>query len=83
MSIRSTGLSDHETPRVGSENGQTGPPVIKRVYSIEEVARMLGLSRNAAYVAARENRLPVPVIKVGRRMMVSRAAMDAFLPDAA
>jgi hypothetical protein len=33
-------------------------------YSIEEVAAILGLSRNSAYVAAREDRLPVPVMMV-------------------
>ena len=69
MSIASTALSHHETPRA----------MPRRTYSIEEVAQLLGLSRNSAYVAAREGRLPVPVIKIGKRMMVSRAALDRFL----
>lgn len=40
---------------------------------------MLGLSRNATYVAAREDRLPFRVIRIGKRMMVSRAVFDRFL----
>jgi hypothetical protein len=53
----------------------------RRTYSIEEVAAILGLSRNSAYVAAREDRLPVPVIKIGKRMMVSCAALHRILGD--
>lgn len=51
----------------------------RRTYTIEEVARLIGLSRNRAFVAARENRLPVPVIRIGKRMFVSRIALDRFL----
>ena len=69
MSVQSTALSHHETPRAMS----------RRTYTIEEVGQLLGLSRNSAYLAAREDRLPVPVIKIGKRMVVSRAALDRFL----
>jgi excisionase family DNA binding protein len=68
MSIASAALSHHETPRLA-----------RRTYTIEECAELLGLSRNSAYVAARENRLGVPVIRIGKRMFVARAAMDRFL----
>jgi excisionase family DNA binding protein len=51
-------------------------------YTIEEVAERLGISRNSAYVAARGNRLPVPVLKIGKRMMVSREAFDGSLKAA-
>ena len=53
-----------------------------QVYKIEDVAVLFGLSRNSAYVAAREDRLPVPIIKIGKRMMVSKAALDRFLEKA-
>jgi excisionase family DNA binding protein len=66
MSIQSS--PDYDTPRP-----------MRRTYTIEEVAALLGLSRNSAYMAARADRLPVPVIKIGKRMMVSRAALDRFL----
>lgn len=47
--------------------------------SIEEAALRLGIGRAAAYQAAREDRLPVPVIRIGRRLLVSRAAVEALL----
>jgi excisionase family DNA binding protein len=47
--------------------------------SIEQAAVRLGIGRGTAYAAAREDRLPVPVIKIGRRMLVSRAALEALL----
>jgi len=57
-------------------------PVTRRTYSIEEVAKILGLGRNATYIAARADRLPVPVIRVGRRMLVSKAALDRLVAEA-
>ena len=55
--------------------------LVRRTYSIEEVAELLGISRNAAYIAAREGTLPVPIIRVGkRRLVVSRAAFEAAFP---
>ena len=48
-------------------------------FNIEQVAVRLGIGRAAAYAAAREDRLPIPVIRVGRRMLVSRAAVEALL----
>jgi excisionase family DNA binding protein len=47
--------------------------------NIEEAARRLGIGRGSAYEAAREDRLPVPVIRIGRRMLVSKAAVEALL----
>ena len=54
-------------------------PLERRTYTIEEVSQMLGISRVGAYIAARDNTLPVPVIRVGKRVFVSRAAFDRFL----
>lgn len=48
---------------------------LPHVLSIEELAKILRLSRTTAYQHAREGRLPVPVIRSGRRMMVSKAAL--------
>ncbi|MGK2964027.1 MAG: helix-turn-helix domain-containing protein [Tepidiformaceae bacterium] len=47
--------------------------------TIGEAAQRLGVGKAAAYQAAREDRLPVPVIRVGRRILVSRAALEAVL----
>ena len=47
--------------------------------SIEEVAATFGIARSTAYHLAKLNRLPVPVIRLGRRMVVSRAALERVL----
>lgn len=46
---------------------------------LEEFARVIGISKNSAYSAAKEDRLPVPVIRIGRRVVVSRLAVDELL----
>jgi excisionase family DNA binding protein len=47
--------------------------------SVPEAGRLLGLSRHAAYAAARSNALPV--IRVGRRVLVKLPALKAMLQD--
>jgi excisionase family DNA binding protein len=42
--------------------------------SISEAARLIGLSRNATYDAARRGDLPVVII--GRRILVQRAQLE-------
>ena len=46
--------------------------------TVPEAARRLGLSRNAAYDAAARGELP-GAFRVGRRVLVSRPALEAFL----
>jgi excisionase family DNA binding protein len=45
--------------------------------TIPETARLLGISRGAAYAAASDR--TIPTIKVGRRLLVPRAALDRML----
>ena len=47
--------------------------------TIPELAVVLGISRNLAYALARDNRLPVPVLRLGRRLVVPRAAVEKLL----
>jgi excisionase family DNA binding protein len=47
--------------------------------TVEEAAARLGISRTLAYELAREGRLPVPVIRLGRRVVVSRLALERVL----
>jgi excisionase family DNA binding protein len=47
--------------------------------SVPEAGRLLGLSRHAAYAAARSNALPV--MRVGRRVLVKLPALKAMLQD--
>jgi excisionase family DNA binding protein len=48
--------------------------------SVEEAADVLGLSRAAAYAAAKENE--IPVVKIGRRLVVPRFALEKLLLSA-
>lgn len=47
------------------------------VYSVEEAGRMLGLTKNGAYVAAK--RSDFPTIRIGRLIRVPKAAFHAML----
>ena len=47
--------------------------------TIPEIAKILGISRGLAYDLARRDALPVPVIKLGRRMVLSRKAVEKVL----
>jgi excisionase family DNA binding protein len=42
------------------------------VYTVPEAGRLLGLSRNGAYEAAKRG--DIPTIRVGRRLVVPKAA---------
>jgi excisionase family DNA binding protein len=47
--------------------------------TIPEIAERLGISRSAAYALAARSALPVPTIKLGRRMVVSRQLIERLL----
>jgi excisionase family DNA binding protein len=51
----------------------------RRTLTIPEVAAALGLARSTAYELAATDRLPVPTIRAGRRLLVSRAALERVL----
>lgn len=54
--------------------------VIEReTLNIETAGKMLGISRPVAYELARRDQLPVPVIRLGRRMVVSKRALEDVL----
>lgn len=49
----------------------------KRTMTIEEAARVLGVSRGLAYAAARDGTLPT--IRIGRRLLVPTERLTALL----
>jgi excisionase family DNA binding protein len=51
--------------------------VERRTYSIPEAGKILGISRGAAYDAAKAGTLPT--IRVGGRILVLRVALDRML----
>lgn len=46
-------------------------------YSVDEAAGLLGISHNAAYEAIKAGQ--IPHIRIGRRVLVSRAALHAMI----
>ena len=47
---------------------------------VDEVAKLLGLSRNAAYAAAAAGQ--IPSIRLGRRIVIPRLAFERMLAQA-
>jgi excisionase family DNA binding protein len=74
MSIHSTGIGDDE-PLGGS--ARPGGLDRRLTYTVPETARILGISRGAAYAAAADR--TIPTIRVGRRLLVPRAALARLL----
>jgi excisionase family DNA binding protein len=50
---------------------------MRRTYTISEAGRLLGIGRNQAYEAAKAGE--IPVIRVGKRLLVPKAALDRLL----
>ena len=62
-------------------NSDNSTDSIKQTMSIAEAADYLGILRNSAYEAARRGELPI--LTIGRRILVSRRGLDRMLNDAA
>jgi predicted DNA-binding transcriptional regulator AlpA len=45
----------------------------------EEMRAILGIGRSAFYNLARRDELPVPTVRVGKRLMFSRRAVEELL----
>ena len=59
---------------------QTATPGHARATAtLGEVAALLGIGRSTAYELAQRDALPVPVIRLGRRLVVPQAALDRVL----
>lgn len=57
--------------------GRTGE---RLTVSVTEAAKLLGIGRNSAYEAAHKGELPV--VLIGRRMLVPVAALNRMLAEA-
>ena len=77
---------DHTNPAAASslpslEAGKPGPESADRLaYSIDEAARLTGLSRDLLYDQMRRGNLTY--VKVGRRRLITRYLLQQFLGDA-
>lgn len=69
-----------DVPAHESSHPSEAAPV-RQTLDIPEVARLLGCSRGTAYRAAREGKLPA--LRIGRRLVVPRHALERWLASAA
>jgi excisionase family DNA binding protein len=54
--------------------------VTRATVTVAEAARLLGIGRETAYQQARRGRLgPIPVLRIGRRFVVPRPALERAL----
>ena len=51
-----------------------------KTITVTQASELLGVSRNAAYQAARAGE--IPVIRIGRRLLVPKVAFDRMLESA-
>ncbi|MGI8484661.1 MAG: hypothetical protein ACR2OU_10410 [Thermomicrobiales bacterium] len=51
----------------------------RETINIGPFAKLIGVSRPVAYQLAREDRLQVPVIRIGNRLVVSKRAVEDLL----
>ncbi len=53
------------------------PDSVRQTLSVEDAGEILGLSRGAAYARAKDGSLPT--IRLGKRLLVPKAALDKLL----
>jgi excisionase family DNA binding protein len=58
-------------------NDRKGRKMDSMVMTVDEVAELLRLSRNAAYEAVA--RKEIPSVRIGRRILIPRAGVEALL----
>jgi excisionase family DNA binding protein len=55
------------------------PQLEKKVVTVEEAGRLLGIGRSASYLAVKRG--DIPVIRLGRRIVVPIKALDRLLEE--
>ena len=73
-----TGAPTVTGPRTAS--GAVAPVVERLVFTVEEAAKLLGISRSFAYEAVKRGE--VPSMRIGRRILVPKSALERLLGDA-
>jgi excisionase family DNA binding protein len=77
-------LSTAKDVKPGSKNvvpmPERQPDSQRQTLSVEEAGRILGISRGAAYARAEDG--SIPTIRMGKRLLVPKAALDKMLMTA-
>jgi excisionase family DNA binding protein len=73
-------MNDPIQPRLIAARKSPGGDSICLTVSVEDAARILGISRGAAYTHARDGSLPT--VRLGKRLLVPKAALEKLLMTA-
>lgn len=78
-------IAQEATPPGGAPGGRTSAGAVstsgdRLTLTVEEAAASLGISRASAYEAVRRG--DIPAIRIGRRILVPRVALERFLASA-
>lgn len=78
------GMSETNNEQMPLTTEVDGVTQIRSTMKVEEAARVLGISRAIAYRSAQEfleseGKRGLPVIQIGRRLLVPKAQLDALL----
>lgn len=52
---------------------------VQRTITIPDACKILGISATTGYALAARKEFPVRVLRLGRKMLVSRTEMDSYL----
>ena len=62
---------------MSGKDKQENQELERKTLSVEQAGKVLGLSRASAYVAAQTG--DIPTIRIGRRLLVPKAALERLL----
>ena len=71
--------ADHVVPRLPGDPTMSVAEDARLAYTVEEVRQLLGLGRQAVYRAV--NSGEIPSVRIGKRILVPKAALEALLLD--
>jgi len=67
------------TDRLVTALDSASGPLEPLVYTVDQAARLLGISRSHAYDLIARGEFPVATRQLGRRRLIPRAALDRYL----
>ena len=67
------------TSALATSAGAVSPVEDRFVITVEEAAQLLGISRSFAYEAVQRGE--IPLMRIGRRILVPKAALERFLSE--
>ena len=58
-------------------NGTTKDPPERRTYTVDDIARILGIGRTSAYILVKEGHFKI--VRIGNAIRISKRSFDTWL----